>query len=298
MSYGSRLALLAVTAALLASALPAAAQSANVPFTPQDLVTLNRVSDPQVSPDGRHVVYTVPETDLEADRGRTDLWLLPIGASPRRLTQHPAGDSQPRWAPDGAGVYFLSSRSGSSQVWFIPLAGGEAQPVTELPLDVGSFDVSPKGDRLALSLEIFADCDTLKCSQDRLAERKKSKKSGQVYDQLFVRHWDTWKDGTRAMLHTVTLDAERRAGEPVRVSSGIAGEIPHKPFGGEEDYVFTPDGARLIVSARLATPDEPWSTNRSQQVISFGFIYVLCFNERKHFSELLNIRSNIVRWRI
>ena len=261
MSYGSRLALLAVTAALLASALPAAAQSANVPFTPQDLVTLNRVSDPQVSPDGRHVVYTVRETDLEADRGRTDLWLLPIGASPRRLTQHPAGDSQPRWAPDGAGVYFLSSRSGSSQVWFIPLAGGEAQPVTELPLDVGSFDVSPKGDRLALSLEIFADCDTLKCSQDRLAERKKSKKSGQVYDQLFVRHWDTWKDGTRAMLHTVTLDAERRAGEPIRVSSGIAGEIPHKPFGGEEDYVFTPDGARLIVSARLATPDEPWSTN-------------------------------------
>jgi dipeptidyl aminopeptidase/acylaminoacyl peptidase len=139
--------------------------------------------------------------------------------------------------------------------------------VTTLPLDVGSFDVSPQGDRLAITLEVFPDCDTLACTGDRLAERKKSKKTGQVYDQLFVRHWDTWKDGTRAMLYTVTLEHQAdgesglRAGEPVRVSGAINGEVPHKPFGGEDDYVFTPDGERLIVSARLATPEEPWSTN-------------------------------------
>lgn len=253
-----------VTLAALCGALLLPPLAAEQPFTPQDLVALNRVSDPQVSPDGRSVIYTVRETDLAADRGRTDLWLLDLTAAQqgpataRRLTQHPAGDSHPRWAPDGTGVYFLSSRGGSSQVWYLPLAGGEAQAVTELELDVGSFDVSPRGDRLAITLEVFPDCETLRCTSDRLAERKKSKPSGQVYDQLFVRHWDTWKDGTRAMLYTMTLGP---TSEPIKVSAGIAGEVPHKPFGGEDDYVFTPDGERLIVSVRLATPEEPWSTN-------------------------------------
>lgn len=245
----------------LAISAPASAP-AGAPFTPQDLVSLNRVSDPQVSPDGRLAVYTLRETDLEADRGRTDLWLIDVkqglDAPPRRLTQHPASDSHPRWAPDGSGIYFLSSRSGSSQIWYLPLSGGEAQSVTELKLDVGSFDVAPTGDRLALTLEVFPDCDTLACSADRQAARKKSKASGQTYDQLFVRHWDSWKDGTRSMLYTVTLNKDAtsglggRAGDPVLVSGGIAGDIPHKPFGGEDDYIFSPDGKQLIVSARLA----------------------------------------------
>ncbi|NDE00798.1 MAG: hypothetical protein EBZ91_03380, partial [Gammaproteobacteria bacterium] len=98
-------------------------------FTPEDLVQLSRVADPRVSPDGRLVVFSVRETDMAANRGRTDLWLVETGsAAPvaRRLTQHPSGDSSARWAPDGSGVYFLSSRSGSSQVWFLSLSGGEA----------------------------------------------------------------------------------------------------------------------------------------------------------------------------
>ena len=112
-------------------------------FTAEDLVQLARLSDPRVSPDGRHVIFTLRETDMAANRGRTDLWLVDTAATApvaRRLTQHPAADSLPRWAPDSSGVYFLSSRGGSSQVWFLSLAGGEAQPVTELPLDVGSFE--------------------------------------------------------------------------------------------------------------------------------------------------------------
>src|SRR4051812_42715929 len=77
------------------------AQPAAKPFTPDDLVRLKRLSDPQVSPDGRYVTYTLTETDLEADKRRTDLWLLDLNAkdtTPRRLTQNPANDSTPRWS--------------------------------------------------------------------------------------------------------------------------------------------------------------------------------------------------------
>jgi dipeptidyl aminopeptidase/acylaminoacyl peptidase len=248
------------------------------PFTAQDLNTLARVSDPQVSPDGRYVVYTQRETDMEANRGRNDLWLLDLGNGqagnvagasgagtanplPRRLTQHPASDSSARWAADGSGIFFLSSRSGSSQVWHISLAGGEAQQVTDLPLDVGSFEVSPRGDRLAVSMEVFADCADLKCTTDRQATQSKKKSSGRTYDQLFVRHWDTWSDGTLSTLFTVTLGKDLRASAPVNVSGKVRGHVPSKPFGGDEDYGFSPDGSRIVFSARLADRSEPWSTN-------------------------------------
>ncbi|MFM8844342.1 MAG: prolyl oligopeptidase family serine peptidase [Gammaproteobacteria bacterium] len=236
------------------------------PFTAQDLNTLARVSDPQVSPDGRYVVYTLRETDMEANRGRTDLWLLDLAdgkslPSPRRLTQHPAADSSPRWAADGSGVFFLSSRGGSSQIWHISLAGGEAQQVTSLPLDVGSFEVSPKGDRLAVSMEVFPDCADLQCTTDRQAAQSKKKASGKTYEQLFVRHWDSWSDGTLATLFTVTLDKDMKVGAPVSVSGKVRGHVPSKPFGGDEDYAFSPDGTRLVFSARLADRSESWSTN-------------------------------------
>jgi len=248
----------------LGAACGAAVIQASTAFTPDDLVRLSRVSDPQVSPDGRYVVFTLRETDIEGNRGRTDLWLVDIDVPlpvARRLTQHPAADSHPRWAADGRSIFFLSSRSGSSQVWHIPIDGGEAQAVTRLPLDVGSFEISPQGDRIAFSLEVFPDCETLQCSVDRLAAKKKEKTTGKVYDQLFVRHWDTWKDGTLSTLFSATLDAKREAGEPVAVSRGIQANVPSKPFGGEEDYSFSPDGQKLVFAARLADREEPWSTN-------------------------------------
>ena len=242
----------------------AATAGATQPFTADDLVRLKRVSDPQVSPDGRHAVYVMRETDMEANRGRTDLWLLELGdpkALSRRLTQHPAADSSPRWAADGRTLYFLSTRSGASQVWRISLDGGEAQQVTNYPLDVGSFKVSPRGDRLAVTLDALPECADLKCSADRLAERGKAKASGRVYDELFVRHWDTWKDGTRSSLYTAPLGADFVAGTPVNVSGGIRANVPSKPFGGDEEYAFSPDGSRLVFSARIADRGEAWSTN-------------------------------------
>ena len=256
--------------AVAATTQPAAADAASLKgFTADDLVRLARVSDPQVSPDGRRVAYTLRETDLEADRGRTDLWVLELAARPRdgvsspprRLTQHPASDSAPRWAPDGLGLYFLSSRGGSSQVWYLALAGGEPQQVTTLPLDVGSFEVSPRGDRLAVSMEVFPDCADLKCTVDRQAALGKQKASGLIYDQLFVRHWDTWKDGRLSQLFTLPIAADGKADKPVNVSRAVRADVPSKPFGGDEDYAFSRDGARIVFSARLSDRSEPWSTN-------------------------------------
>jgi dipeptidyl aminopeptidase/acylaminoacyl peptidase len=229
------------------------------PFSIHDMLAMDRISDPQVSPDGRTVVFVVRTTDLEANRGRTDLWLVGAdGAGLRRLTAHPDSDTNPRFTPDGREVLFLSTRGGSGQVWRIPLGGGEAVAVTELPLDVGGFAVSPDGKRLAVAVEVFPDCDTLDCSKTRLDEIEKKKASGRIYDKLFVRHWDTWKDGRRS--HVVVVPATG-GGKPVDVMRGMDVDSPSKPFGGPEEFTFTPDSREIVFTARDAGREEAWSTN-------------------------------------
>jgi len=219
------------------------------PFNAYDLVTMDLVSDPQVSPDGQWVAFVVRTTDLDADRGRTDLWRVKTdGGAPQRLTTDPASDGSPRWAPGGTSLYFLSSRSGSSQVWRLPLGGGEAVQVTDLPLDVGGYLLSPDGTHLAVTLDVLPDCDTPQCTSDRLAAQEESNQNAHVYDQLFVRHWDTWGDGRRSHLFVVPADG---GGEAVDVTRGLDADVPSKPFGGAEEIAFTPDGKGLVYTARV-----------------------------------------------
>ncbi len=175
------------------------------------------------------------------------------------MTSHEAADNSPRWSPDGRALYFLSTRSGSSQVWKLGLDGGEAEAVTRLPLDVGSFALSPDGNRLAVSMEVFTDCQDLACTVQRLADKAAAKSTGNLYTGLFIRHWDTWADGRRSHLFVIAADG---SGTPVDVMAGMVADAPSKPFGGAEEYTFTPDSKGLVFSAKdNAKGDEAWTTN-------------------------------------
>src|SRR5690606_39108681 len=130
-------------------------------FNAADLVTLNRISEPAISPDGKWLAFVLRETDMAANRGRTDLFVLDLtqkGAEPRRIAADAASDSSPRWSPDGQHLFFLSSRSGSSQVWRYTFASGVAQPVTEFPVSISGFHLSPAADRIAFWADVFPDC--------------------------------------------------------------------------------------------------------------------------------------------
>lgn len=232
-----------------------AAHAETHPFTIHDMLAMQRISDPQPSPDGSQVVFTLRTTDLEANRGKTDLWIVSTaGGEPRRLTSHDAGDFHPRWSPDGAGIYFLSTRSDSSQLWRIDLSGGEARPVTELPLDLSSFVVGADGE-IVVSADTFADCPTMACTRERLDEQARKTTTGMIYDRLFVRHWDHWKDGRRSHLFRLTDEAPRD------LMPGMDADCPTKPWGGAEEYTLTPDGKGVVFTARDVGREEPWSTD-------------------------------------
>lgn len=254
----------ALSCALLTLTASAALAQAKRPFTAQDLVSLNRVSEPALSPDGKTVVFTLRETDLAANRGRTDLWALDLAtkaAQPRRLTSHPDNDGSAQWSGDGRFVYFLSSRGGSNQVWRLSSTGGEAEQVTRLPLAVGSFKLAPNGAKLAVSMDVFADCAELRCTVDRLAAKAASKAAGRVHDRIFIRHWDTWSDGRVSQLFALTLADGQVQGEPLSLSGALDADVPSKPFGNASEFTFAPDSSRVVFSARLKGKTEPNSTN-------------------------------------
>lgn len=228
------------------------------PFTVHDLLAMDRISETQVSPDGKWAVFTLRKTDLEANRGRTDLWLVGVdGAGLRQLTSHPGSDFSPAWSRDGKSIWFLSTRSGSAQVWRIAIDGGEAEQKTNLPFDAGTFQLSPDNALLAVTMEVFPECETLDCTQKRDKEIASRKASGRIYDKLFIRHWDTWKNGKRS--HLFVLPAA--GGEAIDLMKGMDADCPSKPFGGSEEYTFTPDSKGLVFTARVAGREEAWSTN-------------------------------------
>jgi len=187
------------------------------PFGVRDLVAFDRLADPRVSPDGSRIVFTVSSLDLDANKRRSDLWLVGTdGAGLHALTHDDASDSNGTWSPDGRAIYFLSTRGGSSQVWKLPLDGGEAQPVTALPLDIGSFRLSPDGSRFALSMEVFPGSTPAE-TKKRMADDAANTATGRTYDRLFFRHWDTWADGRRSHVFVVPVSG----GDPVDVMKAM-----------------------------------------------------------------------------
>jgi dipeptidyl aminopeptidase/acylaminoacyl peptidase len=233
------------------------------PFTVQDLVAMERVSDPQPSPDGSRVAYVLTTMDLDANAGRRDLWLAASdGSGAALLVADPANDWSPRWSPDGA-LYFLSSRSGSAQVWRWDFASAAAVQVTDLPLAVESLRVGPGGAALYLGLAVFPDCgDPVPCTAARLGERAAAKTSGLVFDRLFVRHWDSFKDGRRNHVFRLPIDGDGAAGAPVDLMTGVDGDCPTLPWGGDADYAVSPDDRFLVYTAKVvAGSEEAWSTD-------------------------------------
>ncbi len=130
--------------------------------------------------------------------------------------------------------------------------------VTDAPLDVNAFKLSPDGSRLLLSYDVFTDCPDLACTKERLDGREKDKSTGTVYNKLFVRHWDTWADGRRSQLYIADANAPS---PPVLLSRDIDGDVPSKPFGGDDEFSFSPDGKTVYFDVRIAGKTEPWSTN-------------------------------------
>ena len=228
------------------------------PCTVHDLLAMQRISEPRVSPDGTQVAFSVAVPDVARNQTSHEVHLAATdGSWERRLTT--GGGGQARWSKDGRTLYFVSTRTGSAQVFSLSLAGGEPVQVTRLPLDVDAVEPSPDGRHLLLAMAVYPGT-TPEETRARRDAQAQVKASGQVYDHLFVRHWDTWNDGTRN--HVFTYDLA--SGQARDLMPAMDADCPTKPFGGSEDYAVSPDGGTVVFSAKdpgAVRSSEAWITH-------------------------------------
>lgn len=176
-------------------------------FQVQDIHRLKSPSDCHLSPDGQWVAFSYSVTDREKNRSNSDIYLVSAqGGAVRQLTTHEASDSHPRWTPDGKRITFISTRSGSAQIWSIDPDGGEAQPLSNLPVPISDFEWAPDGKHLVFVADVYPECDTLECTQQRDAQQQKKEVNARLHDELLYRHWDSYEDGKVQHLFTLTAD--------------------------------------------------------------------------------------------
>ena len=234
-----------------------AAEPVPHPFSVLDMLAMDRLGDPQVSPDGKWVAYQVSTPDLEKNKSMTDIWVTSVdGKTTRRLTTHPAADYNPRWCLNGT-IYFLSTRGGSAQVWNIDPTGGEAVQTTDLKLGIGSMEIVPDLHSFLLTMQVYPGLG-IQGTLDRDAEKKADPATGMVYDELMFRHWDTWEDGKRSHLFLLKGGSD----EPVDLMPDLDADVPTFPWGGMEEVAVSPDGSEVVFTAKILPGSAPaWSTD-------------------------------------
>lgn len=247
------------SALLIALALSSAvfAQQTSQRLTINELLKVRRVGDPQLSPDGSTVAYTITDVDKAANRGTTHIYLVPAaGGEPKMLATGERSSNSPRWSPDGRRLAFVSTREGTPQIWTIDVASGAQQKVTSIADGAGDPLWSPDGKLIAFTSDVYPECANNDCNKQRSEQADASKVKARIADRLLYRHWTSWKEGKRSHVFVTASEGNMEARDVT------PGDYDAPPFslGGPLDYAFSPD-SKEFAFVRNTDKVEATSTN-------------------------------------
>ncbi len=242
---------------LLAFVLAVPLFSATHPFTFNDMITMQRVGEIAVSPDGNQIAVVSTKYSLETNKGNSDIYLINTSKNTmRQLTNNDAADFNPIFSRDGKILYFLSSRTGTIQIFSLSMSGGEAEQLTHLPVSIGNLKLSPKGTYFSFTAEVYPDTSNLSEVARRDKKTASSKCSAKVYTELFVRHWDKWENGKWDHVFYMPVIG----GPAVDIMQGLDGNCPSEPFGGPDEFNWSPDEKKIAFTTKIGR-DRAWTTN-------------------------------------
>ncbi len=230
-------------------------------FTPEVLLSLGRVGDPQVSPDGTRILYSVNYQDVKENKGNADLWLIDIeGKTPAvNITNTPSSESNAVWINDGSQIAFLyrdpAKEDSKTQVWVMDAKGGNRKPVSEMENGVDGFVISPDGTKIILVSQVKYGKTQ---PTDHYADLDKA--NARIIDDMMYKHWDQW---VTEVPHPFVADFTGNVvKDPKDIIEGTDYESPMLPWGGIESLAWTADSKQVIYTCRKKTGKEyAFSTN-------------------------------------
>lgn len=218
------------------------------------------VSDPQLSPDGTRLLYSVRTTDIVANKRTTRTFVVPVtGGTPARFPDANTNATEARWSPDGKSVAYVSG----GQLWIAAADGTGKRQLTTINGGASGAVWSPAGDRIAFTSAVYADCKDDACNVGRTKEADSSKVKAHIADNLLYRHWTTYSDGTRSHLYVVAVSG----GAPIDLTAGANYDVPPPPFGGSEAYAWSPDGREIAYTAKDQKAADAWTTDLNLYVV-------------------------------
>ena len=250
--------------AFLTFAFPAAAQAKH-PFTFEDMMKLKRVGEPEVSPDGKWVIFSVVDVDLAANTKTPHVWIVPTAGGQEKEIISDQDADRPRWAPEGKRFAFISTKEGGSQVWIADFDGSagtvtSTHKLTSIVTEAGGELWSPDGKNILFTSDVYPECDgrpsdEQSCDENKLKEVEHSKVKAQIFTHLLYRHWNAYKEGKRthffvvsAMIETGTNAYDQLRGIPRDLTPGDY-DAPVFSLGGQDDYAFSPDGKEICYTS-------------------------------------------------
>jgi dipeptidyl aminopeptidase/acylaminoacyl peptidase len=225
--------------------------------TIEDLYAIAYVEDPQFSPDGSRIAFTMRQDNLKEATSNADIFVMNAdGSHLRRMTSDTASDTHPRWSPNGREILFVSSRKNGSQAWILPADGGEPRQVTDLSTGVADPVWSADGSQIVFSSKVFPECGADDACNKKIKDRMTNGPlQAHMADRLLYRHWTDWSDGKRS--HLFAFDIARGTCRDL-----TPGDYDVPPFSlGGTGFVLSPDGKEICYVSNHDTV-EALSTNR------------------------------------
>lgn len=239
------------------------------PFTVEEMLKLNRISEPALSPDGKMVAFTVQTIDTDKNSKPRQIWIVPVsGGTPHAITRDGNND-RPRWTPDSKRILFTSTRSGGSQVWTMDPDGNDAKQITSIVTEATGHTLSTDAKKIVFLSSVYPECATAPafnaaCNQEKMDADAKSKVKARTYTSLLYRHWNEWQSKRRSHLFVMDLD-----GANLKDLTPGNRDVPPFSLGGPDDYAISPE-SNEVAYVMNAESDLAVSTNSDIFVVPIG----------------------------